>query len=293
MYLIKKHIKTTAYCFLCLLGIFTVGCRNDTTGDDAELTKISRERDSLIELSAKKDSAINAFVSSFADIESNLLTIKQKEDILLVHAKKNIGLSGSRKNEMNENIKIINDLTEKNRQKIILLNAKLKDASFAIGQLGDLVQILLAQINTKNQDLIVLNEILMPHGAEAMQLNTNMIGATDSSNQKTTSSNTAYYIIGQTGELVEKKIIDEKGGFFSPNQYAKINPDFDKSYFTKINIKQTTTIRIGGKHAKLITTHPTNSYTLETTYNNPITNLVITNPGKFWRESKFLVVSVD
>ncbi len=291
----------THFYFYMVLAILIGGCKNNPATNDAEINKVSKQRDSLMELSIRKDSAINAFVSSFTEIENNLVSIKQKENLLSVHSKKNAELSGSIKDEVNENIKIINDLMDKNRQKITSLNSKLKEANFTIGQLAGLVDILITNINYKNQDLILLSDVLMANGKTTVKLNTAMINfgmqsanKTDTINQKNTLLNTAYYIIGEIGELKEKKIVEERGGFFSPNQYEKVNPDFNRDYFTKIDIKQTTNIPISGKNAKFISTHPSDSYKLEKqNKNNSIANLIITNPIKFWSESKFLIVSVD
>lgn len=293
-------MKTKTYFFLSLSAALIAGCKNNDKADDAEL-KIISQRDSLIEISAKKDSAINTFVSSFIEIENNLESIKQKENVLAQHSKKNAELSKDIKDEVNENIKIINDLMEKNRQKITSLNSKLKEANFTIGQLSGLVDVLLTNINYKNKDLIVLSNALMATGKATIKLNTAMIDLSglnglerDTINDDKAKLNTAYYIIGEVGELKEKKIVDEKGGFFSPNQYEKVNPDFNKDNFTKIDIKQTTQIKIGGKGAKLISTHPSDSYKLEKDVkNNSNSNLTITNPQKFWSESKFLVISID
>ncbi len=83
-----------------------------------------------------------------------MVNIKQKENILSLHSNKNAELSKNIKDEVNENIKIINDLMEKNRQKITSLNSKLKEANFTIGQLSGLVDVLITNINYKNQDLI-------------------------------------------------------------------------------------------------------------------------------------------
>ena len=293
----KKNV-----CFLLATSAMLLGsCKNNSSMDDAaEVNKISRQCDSLIDLSIKKDSLINTFVSSFAEIENNLVTIRQKEEILSLHAKKNVELKGNKIDEVNENIKMINDLMDKNRKQISSLNAKLKDANFTIKQLASLVDILITNINYKNRDLISLDKALIANGKLVMRLNTAMIDfgvqsadKTDTINEKNKLLNTAYYIIGQTGELKEKKILNEKGGFLSPNQYEKINPDFNTDDFKKIDIKQTTTIPITGKDIKLLTTHPSSSYKLENKEHNAHTSLVIIDPDKFWSESKYLVISVD
>jgi hypothetical protein len=71
----------------------------------------------------------------------------------------------------------------------------------------------------------------------------------------------------------------------------QLSANFDNSKFTKIDYTQTTTIAVNSA-MKIVTTHPTDSYTLEkdATDKNKVTNIVITNPEKFWSASKYLVV---
>jgi len=298
-------MKTKALHIIAISVILMASCKNDTVSDDTDLKKITAQRDSVIRVAAEKDSSINAFISSFAEIENNLVSIKQKEEMLSFHSKKNIELSRSVKSQVNENIKIINDLMEKNRQKIASLNAQLKDANYTINQLKGLVDILVTNINNKNHDLIALNKALTENGKMTLALNTAMVdfGAqsvrkTDTINQISQKLNTAYYIIGDASHLKEKNIVTEKGGFFSPNQYEKLNPDFNITEFTKIDAKQTKNIKITGKTVKLITNHPSSSYKLESSNekrsnNNTTQNLVISDAEKFWSESKFLVIMTD
>jgi len=297
-------MKTQALHIITISALLMAACTSSTNAvsdDDADLKKITAQRDSVIRVAAEKDSSINAFISSFAEIENNLVSIKQKEEMLFFHSKKNIELSKSVKNQVDENIKIINDLMEKNRQKITSLNAQLKDANYTINQLKGLVDILVTNINNKNHDLIELNKALTTNGKMTLALNTAMIdfGAqsankTDTINQISQKLNTAYYIIGDASHLKEKNIVTEKGGFFSPNQYEKLNPDFNITEFTKIDAKQTKNIKITGKTVKLITNHPSSSYKLESNNSNKTSlNLIISDAEKFWSESKFLVIMTD
>ena len=294
-------MKTKVQLIISISVILMSSCKNETISDDSEIKKITAQRDSVIQQANKKDSSISAFVASFAEIENNLVNIKQKEEMLSFHSKKNIELSKNVKSQVDESIKIINDLMEQNRQKIITLNTKLKDANYTINQLKGLVDILVTNINNKNQDLIALNKALIANGKMTGVLNTAMIdfGAqsaskSDTINQIKTKLNTAYYVIGDASNLKERKIVTEKGGFFSPNQYEKLNPDFNMAEFTKIDTKQTKNIKITGKTVKLITNHPSNSYKLENAKSSkPIVNLLITDPEKFWAESKFLVIMTD
>lgn len=219
---------------------------------------------------------------------------------LIYHSRNNTELRGSMKNKIDENIKIINELTNKNSQKIISLNAQLKEANFTITDLIGLVDVLVRSINNKNQDLISLNKALRADGNMLTKLNAEMIDLSglngmerDSIDSKTADLNTAYYTVGDIEQLKAKKIINEKGSVLSPTQQEKINPDFNKDYFKKTDITKKTRFAIYTKNAKLLTTHPSNSYTIEHKYNNTLTNIIVTNPAMFWSESKYLVVATD
>jgi len=77
-----KTIKVFTY--IAITAMLAVGCKNNDKTDNAGL-KIISQRDSLIDLCAKKDSSINTFISSFAEIENNLVSIKRKEQVLIHH----------------------------------------------------------------------------------------------------------------------------------------------------------------------------------------------------------------
>lgn len=66
---------------------------------------------------------------------------------------------------------------------------------------------------------------------------------------------------------------------------------FNKRYFTKIDIRNTKEIALDSKKAKVLTSHPANSYTLTTGSNGHLV-LKITNTNAFWSMSKYLVVQV-
>lgn len=67
--------------------------------------------------------------------------------------------------------------------------------------------------------------------------------------------------------------------------------NFNKNYFTKIDIRVDKEIKFYSKTAKLLTMHPSSSYTL-TQDDKKQYVLKITNPQIFWSTSKYLVVLV-
>ena len=67
--------------------------------------------------------------------------------------------------------------------------------------------------------------------------------------------------------------------------------NFNKDYFTKIDIRVDKVIKLYSKSAKVLTSHPAGSYSLDKDANGLYT-LRISNPTAFWSVSKYLVVVV-
>jgi hypothetical protein len=64
-----------------------------------------------------------------------------------------------------------------------------------------------------------------------------------------------------------------------------INPD----YFTASDMRKISKISFESKKADLVTVHPEGSYKF-IEENDMITGLEISNPGEFWKTSRFLVI---
>ena len=94
--------------------------------------------------------------------------------------------------------------------------------------------------------------------------------------------NTAWFVFGTKKELKEQRIIDGS---------RVLESNFNKSYFTKIDIRVEKEIKLYSKYAKILTMHPSDSYTLQKDANKQYV-LRITNPQIFWSTSKYLVILV-
>ena len=153
-----------------------------------------------------------------------------------------------------------------------------------------------AQLVEKEKQLQTLREELDKKDIHIMELdesvnnlNTNVSNLKNESQKKTETINaqdkqlnTAWYVFGTKKELKGQRIL-ENG--------KVMNGNFNKNYFTKIDIRNTTEIKLYSKSAKLMTAHPSSSYTLVRDANKQYT-LRITNPQIFWSTSKYLVVLV-
>ena len=100
--------------------------------------------------------------------------------------------------------------------------------------------------------------------------------------------NAAWFVYGTSSELKEQKILSKK--FL---QKAKVleGDDFNKDYFTQIDIRRDKEIKLYSKDAKLLTVHPEGTYELVKDDKGQLT-LKITSPNKFWSVSRYLVIEV-
>jgi hypothetical protein len=109
---------------------------------------------------------------------------------------------------------------------------------------------------------------------------------------KTTRLHTAYYTVGTYKTLRDKKVLSKQGGFLGLGKAKTMVPDFNQEAFTRIDLTSTKTIELNTKAAKLVSTHPSGTYTLRKE-NEKITAIEITDPDKFWQASKYLVVVTE
>lgn len=77
-----------------------------------------------------------------------------------------------------------------------------------------------------------------------------------------------------------------KGGLFKS---AKISYQAEQSAFVKIDIREVKEIQINAEKAKVLSVHPTGTYTLEPGANG-MQVLKISQPATFWEQTKYLVI---
>lgn len=238
---------------------------------------------------SEKEAALQEFVTSFNEIQDNLNAIKEKEKIVSKSAAS--GDVKSKEEQIKEDIQAIYDLLAKNKNRIGSLTKKLKDSNSKIAGLDEMIANLQAQIDAKDAEVADLKSQLEAKNIELSNIQMNLETVEAESSNKTAMLNTAYYAMGTSKELKEKNVISKEGGFIGIGKSTKVKEDFNKEYFTKVDISATNSINIGAKKAKIITTHPSSSYKL--VGEKPVERIDILNPTEFWSSSKYLVIITD
>lgn len=281
----KKILFLAAICAAMLTS-----CGNSAPSSQNDSATV----DSLQEIIDQKDNEINEMMGHFTEIQEGFSLINQAEgrvNMMAEHSENNGNIENIR-----ENMKFIEETLAANRQRISELENKLKNSSINASKLKEAVASLMEQLNAKNKEIEELRAQLAEKDVQIATLNENVSNLTaentevrqqrDESQQLAKSQdaqlNTAWYVYGTSRELKDHSILS-KGDVLKGN--------YDKSYFTKIDIRELKMIPFYSKSAKLLTTHPANSYQLLKDTKGEYT-LRISDPDKFWSISKYLVVQV-
>lgn len=285
-----KTLKTVALALVAVLAIFSASCKQDEGKQgNPEADSLKNVAGELTSQLNEKEAALQEFIASFNEIQENLNAIKEKEKI--VTEASSGGDVKRKEDQIKEDIQSIYDLMAKNKNRIASLSKKLKETNTKMEGLEKMIENLQNSINQKDMEISDLKTRIEGLNIELSNLNTNYKVVEAESAEKTEIINTAYYAIGTAKELTEKKVITKEGGFIGIGKSTKMQADFNKDYFTKINAEQTTSINIGAKKAKLLSTHPSGSYKF--VGEKPVQKLEITNAKDFWSVSKYLVIVIE
>jgi len=271
------------------LGIFSNSCGGSEEESNPVADSLSMVNGELSGKLTEKEAAIQEFVNSFNEIQDNLNAIKEKEKI--VSKTSASGDVKSKEQQIQEDIQAIYDLIAQNKNRIGSLTSKLKKANSKISGLEEMIANLQAQIDAKDNEIAELKSQLEAKNIELSNITMNLEVVEEESASKTDKLNTAYYTFGTKKELIEKGVLTKEGGFIGIGKSTKLKDDFNKEYFTKIDISKVEYINIGAKTAKLITNHPSNSYKLVGEKN--VERIDIIKSEEFWSNSKYLVMVIE
>jgi len=287
-------MKKLAILAVSVLAI--VSCKNEAPKQDLMMTQL---RDSLNTIIAQKDTEINDMIATFGDIEEGFREITEAQSRVTL-AKQGEGTNSAKR--IKENMQFIQQTMRQNKELINKLKQQLRDSSLKSEELKKLIDNMQQQLEQKEAQLQALREELDKkdiHIAEldetVANLNTNVNQLTEETTQKSQTISqqdkqlhTAWFVFGTKDELKKQNILT-KDGLFSKTKL--LEKDFNKDYFTKIDIRIDKEIKLYSKDAKMLTSHPSSSYTLAPDANKQYV-LRITDPNLFWSTSKYLVIQV-
>lgn len=272
------------------IALFSCNNKNEEQERNPVVDSLSNVNTSLNTKLSEKEAALQEFIDAFNEIQENINVIKEKEKIVTNSTQS--GDVKSKEETIKEDIQAIYDLLNKNKMKVASLSKKLKDSNIKMESLEKMIANLQTMIDEKDKEIEALKDKIESLNIELSNLQTSYQELSQENEIKTEKLYTAYYAIGSSKELKEKGVITKEGGFIGIGKATKLKDDFNKDYFTKIDITKVTSIPISAKSAKILTTHPSSSYKIIGDKKH-VDRIEISNPDEFWSASKFLVVVTE
>ncbi|MBQ3805649.1 MAG: hypothetical protein II844_07575 [Prevotella sp.] len=280
--------KIISFAFAALLIASCTG-----NSGQAQVSEADSRVDSLQRVLDQKDNELNDMMSTFNEIQEGFRLIESDEEKLTL-AKSGEGSNPTE--QMRQSMRSIQERMKHNKELIAKLQRQVREGSSRSAELKKMVENFTKELEEKTNELNALRAELEQkniHIAELDQtvstLNTSVNELKEEAKQKAeTISNqdkdlhTAYYVFGTKKELKANNVYD--GG-------KVLQSNFNKNYFTKVDIRVDKEIKLYSKSAKILTSHPAGSYSLQQDAQKQYI-LRISNPEQFWAASKYLVIMV-
>jgi DNA repair exonuclease SbcCD ATPase subunit len=279
---------------LAIISCQTEESKTEGTGsnsiDNAELSKLKEENLDLKHQIMVKDSLYNYYASYMNDIKSNLDLIQGKQKTIFDKQANPEMLSAEDPNLIAD-IENLGKLLNDNKAKISKLKAEIKNNNTQMGAFEEMIITLSEEVEAKNMEVYQLQQELENVDAAFGELFVAFQEKSTDLENVTIALNTAYYSYGTKKELIANKVITTEGGVLGIGKNNELADDFNKDYFTEVNINDLTEIPLGFEKVEMTTNHPKSSYKL-VEGSGSITKLVIKDPKAFWSISKYLVMVV-
>ena len=285
-----KKLLLFSVCLAVLSSCGNMG-RNDAA---------KSENESLQAELAERDAQLNSIMEAFNEVQEGFRLINEAEN--RVDLASGVVEGASVADKIREDITFISERLQANRERIAELEKELKNSHYASSQMKKAVANLNQELQVKTQQIETLQMELASKNIRIAELDdavarlTKDVADLRADNEAKAAMvagqekalNAAWFVFGTNSELKEQKIVTKK---FLQKKKVLEDKDFNKNYFTQIDIRRDKEIKLYSKDAKLLTSHPDGSYEFVKDDKGQLI-LKINNPSKFWNVSRYLVIEV-
>lgn len=276
--------------FLSLLSVALL----TSCGNGAQKDALKAQNDSLTVELNNRNAELDEIMGAFNEVQEGFRQINEAENRVDLQSGT---IRENSADKIKDDIRFISEKLQSNREQIAKLEEQLKNSKYNSAQLKKAIANLTKELEVKQQQIETLQAELASKNIRIAELddavaglnqNVNDLTAENEAKSATVASqdkalNAAWFVFGTKSELKDQKIL-QKGDVLK-------NSDFNKDYFTQIDIRTDKEIKLYSKRADLLTTHPEGSYELVKDAKGQLI-LKITNPNQFWSVSRYLVIQV-
>lgn len=267
----------------------------------ASCTNVKREKeltarnDSLTVALNEKNVALDQAMQAIADIQEGFRVINEAEGRVAIQSQGAEGITDAQR--LKEDILFIQQKMADNRKQIEDLQKKLAAGGAETANLRKVLANLQKELEAKVVRIAALQGELASKNIRIAELDSAVVMLTGDVNalqeitdvqqevieQQITQLNTAWYVYGTAKELKEQNILK--------NGKVLSSTEFNKNYFTEIDVRDDKVFPLYAKHAKLLTAHPDGSYEF-TKDDEKLLTFHIIDADAFWSVSRYMVIQV-
>jgi chromosome segregation ATPase len=286
-----------------IVALAALGSLAGCSGSSQREKQLQAENDSLVIVATQAKAEMDELLGIINDVEAGFAQIRNAENFLTVTAQGNGEITQTTRERIQSDMQMVTEALKNNREQLDKLQ-KLYDASKSqSAAMKKTIAGLKEELETKTKTILTLQDELAKKDAKIGELTqsvTELAGTVDAlsatADQQASEIkaqdkelNTGWYVFGYKNELKDEGILTG-GGLFKESKLMEGN--FNKDYFTKVDIRTLKEIPLKAKKAKMLSSMPEGSYEFKKDGDGYLT-LVITDYKTFWSVSKYLVVQVD
>lgn len=280
---------------ILLLALFSpfvfISCNNE----EAELAA-KMKQDSI--LAAQEDSLLGLFRGELEAIAGKINSVSANNGLITLDTAEGAELN---KESIMGQVDALNTLIGSNQQQLNDLKKRMNSSKVKNQQLEDMIKSMeerLAQRESQIQELlkmladkdVMIEQIIQRVDSMRVtniELTQTIVGMDEEMHE-------VYYVVGEAKELKEKGIVTKEGGVLGLGGSKKMDvAQLDQGLYKKIDKRDLNDVPLFSKKARLISSHPEDSYTLKMGTDGQVEALVIKDKKRFWAATDYLIVEVS
>ncbi|MGL4806350.1 MAG: hypothetical protein ACRC26_08385 [Bacteroidales bacterium] len=284
-----------------ILPFIAIAMLFSACGEGGSEKQLREENDSLKMALQQSQSEFDETIAMLNDVESGFQKIREAENFVTIQASQEV--SPSRRERLNNDIAMITETLNKNKEQLNKLKAQLDKTGNKSKEMQKMIDRLTTEVEQKTQLIVTLQEELAKKDIRINELDRSVASlntqvtqiSEENQQQKTTIKeqdkelNTGWYVYGTKSDLKKQNILSG-GGLFKKKELLR--GDFNKDIFNHADIRNLKILEIPAKKAKILTNHPEGTYTFGKDASGQMV-LTITDPNAFWSLSRYLVIEID
>ena len=281
-------MKNTIWILIAALAIISAIFAFMYFGASGKLSDMEKEKEEM-------QSSLDSATQTISDIQSNIGDLDSQ---LIIDGE----ITGDRRTHLINRINSMRAQIENDKQRIADLERRLSQSGSQLRGVQDLLNKLRGSVADKEKivadlqnRLGILNETLETERIESRQeiARRDQTISTKQSviEEKDKDINTMYYVVGTRKELIDRKIVDRRGGLLGIGRVTTMTDQINLKEFTKFNLLESTEITFPAtrKGYSILSSQNAASYRVDK--DGDFYVLKVTDPGLF-RNQKYIVIEL-